>query len=141
MAIATHDEQLIGESLVRTASLEPGAYEFQMLLGVRESRADELRGRRPPAPRLRALRAAVVRVLSAATSGDPQMAGVIAKATFGEGHRPRLMVLSYFFLVPFRSLLSSSPFVLNGARVGGRDDVHADAERVGELRVPGDLFG
>ena len=42
VAIATHDEQLIGESLVRTASLPPDGYEFQMLLGVRESRADEL---------------------------------------------------------------------------------------------------
>jgi proline dehydrogenase len=44
VAIAKHDEHLIRESLriVRAAGLERGRYEFQMLLGVRPERADEL---------------------------------------------------------------------------------------------------
>jgi len=44
VAIATHDEYLIGEGLriVRGARLEHDRYEFQMLLGVRPERADEL---------------------------------------------------------------------------------------------------
>jgi proline dehydrogenase len=44
VAIATHDEYLIGEALriVREAALPPDGYEFQMLLGVRPDRADEL---------------------------------------------------------------------------------------------------
>lgn len=42
VGIATHDEWLIRESLERVARLEPDEYEFQMLLGVRETRADEL---------------------------------------------------------------------------------------------------
>ena len=43
-AIATHDEYLIGEALriVRDAASPPDRYEFQMLLGVRPDRADEL---------------------------------------------------------------------------------------------------
>ena len=44
VAVATHDEWLIGESLRRIADrgLERDQYELQMLLGVRERRADEL---------------------------------------------------------------------------------------------------
>lgn len=44
VAIATHDEYLIGEALriVRGAGLDRDRYEFQMLLGVRPERADEL---------------------------------------------------------------------------------------------------
>jgi proline dehydrogenase len=44
VAIATHDEYLIGEALrvVREAALSPDRYEFQMLLGVRPERADDL---------------------------------------------------------------------------------------------------
>jgi len=44
VAIATHDEYLIGEALrvVSEARLAPDRYEFQMLLGVRPDRADEL---------------------------------------------------------------------------------------------------
>ena len=44
VAIATHDEHLIGEALriVRNAGLAREQYEFQMLLGVRPERADEL---------------------------------------------------------------------------------------------------
>jgi proline dehydrogenase len=44
VAIATHDENLIGEALriVGEAALPSDRYEFQMLLGVRPDRADEL---------------------------------------------------------------------------------------------------
>jgi proline dehydrogenase len=44
VGIATHDEQLIAESLKRIAArgLPPDQVEFQMLLGVRASRGDEL---------------------------------------------------------------------------------------------------
>jgi len=44
VAIATHDEYLLGESLriVREAGLSHDRYEFQMLLGVRPDRADDL---------------------------------------------------------------------------------------------------
>jgi proline dehydrogenase len=44
VGIATHDEHLIREALriVRAAGLEREQYEFQMLLGVRPDRADEL---------------------------------------------------------------------------------------------------
>jgi proline dehydrogenase len=44
VGIATHDEYLIGEALriVRDARLPADRYEFQMLLGVRPDRADEL---------------------------------------------------------------------------------------------------
>jgi proline dehydrogenase len=44
VGIATHDEYLIGEALriVREAALAHDRYEFQMLLGVRPDRADEL---------------------------------------------------------------------------------------------------
>ena len=44
VGIATHDEYLLGEALriVREAGLAPDRYEFQMLLGVRPDRADDL---------------------------------------------------------------------------------------------------
>jgi proline dehydrogenase len=44
VGIATHDEHLIREALriVRAAGLGHDQYEFQMLLGVRPERADEL---------------------------------------------------------------------------------------------------
>jgi proline dehydrogenase len=44
VGIATHDEYLLGEALrvVREAALPPDRYEFQMLLGVRPDRADDL---------------------------------------------------------------------------------------------------
>jgi proline dehydrogenase len=81
VAIATHDEDLIVQSLQRVGSLPPGAYEFQMLLGVREARATELVtaghalrvyvpfGQRWYEYSLRRLQE------------NPQMAGVIARAT------------------------------------------------------------
>jgi proline dehydrogenase len=42
VAAATHDEALLAETLRRVAGRDPGDYELQMLLGVRESRASEL---------------------------------------------------------------------------------------------------
>ena len=42
VGIATHDEHLIGEALRIVTELPPERYEFQMLLGVRSDRADEL---------------------------------------------------------------------------------------------------
>ena len=42
VGIATHDEHLIGEALRIVSGLPPERYEFQMLLGVRPDRADEL---------------------------------------------------------------------------------------------------
>jgi proline dehydrogenase len=44
VGIATHDEYLLGEAerIVREARLTPDRYEFQMLLGVRPERGDQL---------------------------------------------------------------------------------------------------
>ena len=44
VAVATHDEALIEDALaqIRGRGLEPSQYEFQMLLGVRAARGDEL---------------------------------------------------------------------------------------------------
>ena len=42
VGIATHDEHLVGEALRIVRGLPPDRYEFQMLLGVRPDRADEL---------------------------------------------------------------------------------------------------
>src|SRR4029079_7942424 len=42
VGIATHDEWLLGCALERVAGMTPDAYEFQMLLGVREQRATSL---------------------------------------------------------------------------------------------------
>jgi proline dehydrogenase len=42
VGVATHDEWLIGQALTRVQRLQPSGYEFQMLHGVREQRANEL---------------------------------------------------------------------------------------------------
>lgn len=42
VAVATHDEELVGATLTRVAHLPREGYELQMLLGVREGRATEL---------------------------------------------------------------------------------------------------
>jgi proline dehydrogenase len=85
VGVATHDEWLIGESLVRISrrSLGPLDYELQMLLGVREERRDELvaEGHR--------LRVYVpfgehwYRYSLRRLQENPAMAGTIAKATAG----------------------------------------------------------
>jgi proline dehydrogenase len=79
VAIATHDEWLIGEAL---RSL-PTSYEFQMLLGVREERASELVRRGHP------LRVYVpfgehwYRYSLRRLQENPAMAGTIARSTVG----------------------------------------------------------
>ena len=83
VGVATHDEWLIGRALERVASLSPSAYEFQMLLGVREQRASELvdAGRR--------LRVYVpfgehwYQYSLRRLQENPAMAGTIARATMG----------------------------------------------------------
>ena len=82
VAIATHDEALIGESLSRVASLGPDAYEFQMLLGVRESRADELVAAGHPLRVYVPFGQRWYEYSLRRLQENPQMAGVIAKATF-----------------------------------------------------------
>jgi proline dehydrogenase len=81
VAIATHDEDLIARSLERVSSLPPGGYEFQMLLGVREARATELVAAGHPlrvyVPYGRRWYEYSLRRLQE----NPQMAGVIARAT------------------------------------------------------------
>lgn len=83
VAIATHDELLLGESLERVASLRSEQYEFQMLLGVRERRATELvaagHGVRIYVPYGKQWYEYSVRRLQE----NPRMAGTIAKATLG----------------------------------------------------------
>jgi proline dehydrogenase len=83
VGIATHDEWLIGEALHRVSAMDPGEYEFQMLLGVREERASELvaKGHR--------LRVYVpfgehwYQYSLRRLQENPAMAGTIARATVG----------------------------------------------------------
>ena len=83
VGVATHDEWLIGEALKRVDGMDPRDYEFQMLLGVREKRADELvaAGHR--------LRVYVpfgehwYQYSLRRLQENPAMAGTIAKATVG----------------------------------------------------------
>ena len=81
VAIATHDEDLIAQSLGRVSSLSHDGYEFQMLLGVREGRATELVAAGHPlrvyVPYGRRWYEYSLRRLQE----NPQMAGVIARAT------------------------------------------------------------
>jgi proline dehydrogenase len=85
VGIATHDEWLIGESLVRVSQRLLGRqeYELQMLLGVREERRDELVAEghrlRVYVPYGDQWYAYSVRRLQE----NPAMAGTIAKATAG----------------------------------------------------------
>ena len=83
VGIATHDEWLLGCALERVAGMTPDAYEFQMLLGVREQRATSLvaAGHR--------LRVYVpfgeqwYQYSLRRLQENPAMAGTIAKATVG----------------------------------------------------------
>jgi proline dehydrogenase len=85
VAVATHDEWLIGESLARIKQrdLGPLEYELQMLLGVREERRDELveegHRLRVYVPFGEHWYAYSVRRLQE----NPAMAGTIARATAG----------------------------------------------------------
>jgi proline dehydrogenase len=83
VGIATHDEWLIGEALTRVAGLSPSAYEFQMLLGVRERRAGELVG---AGHRLRVyvpFGEQWYQYSLRRLQENPAMAGTIARATVG----------------------------------------------------------
>ena len=83
VGIATHDEWLIheGARLVARHGRARDEYEFQMLLGVREARADELVGKATgcgPRPLRRALVRAPCRLQE-----NPKIAGYIAADTLG----------------------------------------------------------
>ncbi len=81
--IATHDEWLLQQSLQRVEGLEAEAYEFQMLLGVREERATELVAQghrvRVYVPFGRQWYEYSLRRLQE----NPRMAGIVARATLG----------------------------------------------------------
>ncbi len=81
VAVATHDEALITAAVERVAALPPDGYELQMLLGVREARASELVAEGHPlrvyVPYGKRWYEYSLRRLQE----NPQMAGVIAKAT------------------------------------------------------------
>lgn len=83
VGIATHDEHLLVESLARVEALPADGYEFQMLLGVRASRATELVRAGHPVriyvPFGRQWYEYSLRRLQE----SPRMAGVIARATMG----------------------------------------------------------
>jgi proline dehydrogenase len=83
VAVATHDEWLIGRALERIAELDRTGYEFQMLLGVREQRASELVAAghvlRVYVPYGRHWYQYSLRRLQE----NPAMAGTIARATVG----------------------------------------------------------
>jgi proline dehydrogenase len=83
VGVATHDEWLIGQALTRVKRLQPSAYEFQMLLGVREQRASELvaagHGLRVYVPFGEQWYEYSLRRLQE----NPAMAGTIARATVG----------------------------------------------------------
>jgi proline dehydrogenase len=83
VGVATHDEWLIGKALQRVVGMDPVAYEFQMLLGVRPQRADELVAAghrlRVYVPYGRHWYEYSLRRLQE----NPAMAGTIARATVG----------------------------------------------------------
>jgi proline dehydrogenase len=85
VGVATHDEWLIGQALgiVGERGLDPGDYELQMLLGVREQRASELVAAghrlRVYVPFGEQWYAYSLRRLQE----NPAMAGTIARATIG----------------------------------------------------------
>ncbi|HVS84945.1 MAG TPA: proline dehydrogenase family protein [Gaiellaceae bacterium] len=83
VGVATHDEWLIGQALERVAGMAPDEYELQMLLGVRESRADELVA---AGHRLRVYTPFGERWYEYSLrrlQENPAMAGTIARATAG----------------------------------------------------------
>lgn len=81
VGIATHDESLIVDALDRVVGLDHSAYEFQMLLGVRERRATELvasgHGLRVYVPYGQRWYEYSLRRLQE----NPRMAGMVARAT------------------------------------------------------------
>ncbi len=83
VAIATHDEHLLVESLARIEALGEDAYEFQMLLGVREDRASELVSAGHPVRVYVPFGSRWYEYSLRRLQENPRMAGVIARATFG----------------------------------------------------------
>ena len=83
VAIATHDEPLLVESLARVEALPPDAYEFQMLLGVRESRATELVAAGHPVRVYVPFGQRWYEYSVRRLQENPRLAGTIAKATLG----------------------------------------------------------
>ncbi len=83
VAIATHDEHLLVESLARVEPLPKDAYEFQMLLGVREDRATELVDAGHPVRVYVPFGQRWYEYSLRRLQENPRMAGVIAKATVG----------------------------------------------------------
>ena len=81
VAIATHDEELIAQSLERVAVLPPDGYELQMLLGVREARATELVAAGHPLRVYVPFGQRWYEYSLRRLQENPQMAGVIARAT------------------------------------------------------------
>jgi proline dehydrogenase len=83
VGVATHDEWLIGEALRLVSGMDREAYEFQMLLGVREQRAGSLvtegRRLRVYVPFGEQWYAYSLRRLQE----NPAMAGTVARATVG----------------------------------------------------------
>ncbi len=83
VAIATHDEHLLVESLARVVSLPDDAYELQMLLGVREDRATELVEAGHPVRVYVPFGQRWYEYSLRRLQENPRMAGVIARATVG----------------------------------------------------------
>jgi proline dehydrogenase len=81
VGIATHDERLLGAALDRIGLLQPDEYEFQMLLGVRESRARELVADGHPLRVYVPFGQRWYEYSLRRLQESPQMAGAIGKAT------------------------------------------------------------
>jgi len=81
VGIATHDEWLLEEALARVRALQREAYEFQMLLGVREGRARELVAAGHPLRVYVPFGQSWYEYSLRRLHESPHMAGAIAKAT------------------------------------------------------------
>ena len=82
MAVATHDDALVGEAqrLADERRLGPDRYEFQLLLGVKEDAARPPDRGRPRRPHLRALRRGLVRATRVRRlKENPSIAGYVAR--------------------------------------------------------------
>jgi proline dehydrogenase len=85
--IATHDEPLIqfGEEQVKKRNLKPDQYEFQMLLGVREERREQLMKQGYPMRVYVPFGEDWYGYSTRRLKENPQMAGHIVKSIFGIG--------------------------------------------------------
>jgi len=83
LAIATHDEWLLQQTLGNGVPLRDGAYEFQMLLGVREERATELVRSGHPLRVYVPFGEQWYEYSLRRLQENPEMAGTIARATVG----------------------------------------------------------